>query len=213
LLKYPRTVRGVAREIADAAEGALNSYRDGDVVEEPKITERIIGAIVDRIRSRRIGGVIWKARSLRTSRGYAAEEDRHGADLMGVLEIDLPGYSTKKGFLAQAKKAEPGAPFRKTEWERLIHQCNTMLERTPDSFVFIYSKESGIRIFPANAVIGLEFPDIFQLYDRSVSSFFESYIECFVGDPRLNSTNIETLDALIDLPVERVLEISATVTE
>ena len=86
-----------------------------------------------------------------------------------------------------------------------------MLQRTSDSFVFIYSVERGLRIFPANSVIGLTSNDIFDLYDRGVSGFFENHIECFIGDPRLNSTDIKTLDALAELPVERVFELSATV--
>jgi hypothetical protein len=214
MLKDPRTVRAIAREIADAADGALDSYRIGDVREEPRITDRILGAIVDRIRSRRtgpMGGVAWKARTLGMGPGSAAEEKRHGADLMGVLDIDLPGYRTKKGFLAQAKKAEPGRPFHNREWQILIAQCNIMLQRTSDSFVFIYSVERGLRIFPANSVVGLTSNDIFDLYDRGVSGFFENHIECFIGDPRLNSTDIKTLDALAELPVERVFELSATV--
>lgn len=44
---------------------------------------------------------------------------------------------------------------------------------------------------------------------RAFSSFFEYHIECFIGDRRLNSTQIETLDALAEFPVERVLELSA----
>lgn len=219
MLKDPRTVRAIAREIADAADGALDSYRDGDAAEEPQVTDRILGAIVERFRSIRsrpigaIGGVGWKARSLRTGRGSAAEEKRHGADLMGVLDIDLPGYRAKKGFLAQAKRAEPGKPFSNGEWQRLVEQCNVMLQRTPDSFVFIYSVERGIRMFPANATVGLVSNNIFDLYDRGVSGFFESHIECFIGDPRLNSTDIKTLDTLAELPVERVFELSATAPE
>lgn len=86
-----------------------------------------------------------------------------------------------------------------------------MLERTPDAFVFAYSQERGIRVFPANSVVGLgeTRSDIFQLYDRGIASFFQIYIECFVGDPRLDSTDIEALDALIGLPVEHVMKLSA----
>jgi len=209
MLRHPRSVRAIAGEIGAAADGALNSYRDGDVVEEPHVTDRVLGAICDRLGSRRIGGLVWRARTLRTSSGTAAEERRHGADLMGVLDINIPGYHAKKGFLAQAKKAEPGTPFRVRDWSALVAQCHLMLARTPDSFVFVYSMEWGIRIFPANSVVGLASSDIFQLYSRGVSGFFESHIECFIGDPRLNSTDIKTLDALIDLPVERILELSA----
>ncbi len=56
----------------------------------------------------------------------------------------------------------------------------------------------------------LESRCIFDLYSRGVSSFFENHIECFIGDRRLDSTNVETLDALAKLPVERILELSAT---
>lgn len=213
MLKQSRTVRRIAREISDAAEGAFESYRDGSVVEEPQVTDRILGAVQERIRNRRIGNVVWKARTLRTGRGGAAEEKRHGADLMGVLDIDLDGYKAKKGFLAQAKRAEPYSTFESKEWKRLLSQCKTMLDRTPDSFVLVYSILNGIRIFPANAVIELGSRQIFDLYGRSVSSFFESHIQCFIGDSRLNSTNIEVLDALVELPIERVLELSAKVSE
>ena len=55
MLKRTKTVRKIAREIADAADGAFDSYRDGSVVEEPQVTDRILGAIRERIRNRRFG--------------------------------------------------------------------------------------------------------------------------------------------------------------
>lgn len=240
------SVRDVAREIAAAADGALDAYRAGRVEEEPQITDRIIGAIEDRI-GRKLpsddaladdgadtvsphasaatspfvdadrddapysvrGRINWTARSLRTGAGVAAEEKRHGADLMGVLDIDIPDFRVIKGFLSQAKRAEPRSKLRNQDWDRLQSQCEKMLLRTPDSFVWVYSKSAGIRIFPAEAVLALKSRDIFELYSRSVARFFEYHIECFVGDRRLNSTDIKALDALAEFPVERILELSA----
>ncbi|MXY42440.1 MAG: hypothetical protein F4160_13185 [Rhodospirillaceae bacterium] len=244
MIRHLHSVRGVAQEISDAADGALEAYRNGRVEEEPQITDRIIGAIENRVgpdsrlagdsnprsalphepvlvagagigqtRDRYPGRIVWNARSLRTSSGRSAEEKRHGADLMGVLDIDIPDYQIKKGFLAQAKRAEPGRIISNREWGRLHDQCEIMLSRTPDSFVWIYSKEKGIRIFSAISVVNLDSRYIFDLYDRSVSSFFEYHLECFIGDHRLNSTKIETLDALAELPVERVLKLSARYSE
>ena len=244
MIRHLHSVRGIAREIAGAANGALEAYRSGRVEEEPQITDRIIGAIEDRIgpdsplskaefdslvlpvESERVtsvsiegirdpypGRIVWNARSLRTSSGRAAEEKRHGADLMGVLDIDIPDYRITKGFLVQSKLAEPGRIFSKKDWKRLHDQCETMLCRTTASFVWVYSKERGIRIFPAVSVVELDSRYIFDLYDRSVSSFFEYHLECFIGDRRLNSTNIRTLDALDKLPVDRVLELTARHTE
>lgn len=246
MIRYYGGVREIAREISSAADGALNAYRDGRVTEEPQITDRIIGAIEDRIGRKRPdeeappndeGGIFplnaartsdrfvegdhddasnsvfqsinWTALSLRTGSGIAAEEKRHGADLMGVVDIDIPDYLVVKGFLAQAKRAEPGQRFQQKDWDRLNFQCETMILRTPDSFVWVYSKTKGIRIFPAISVLTLKSKDIFDLYSRSVSSFFEYHIECFIGDRRLNSTNIETLDVLAEFPIENVLELSA----
>ena len=213
MIRHLRGVRKIAREISDAADKALDSYHQGRVVEEPQLTDRILGAIEDRIESQPPGSIVWKSCTLRTGRGIAAEEKRHGADLMGILDLDLPDYSARKGFLAQAKKAEPGLQFSKSDWNRLCSQCERMLLRTPDSFVWVYSKSRGIRIFPANSVLGLESRCIFDLYSRSVSSFFENHIECFIGDRRLNSTNIKTLDALAEFSVERILELSARPSE
>ena len=211
VIKPLRSVRKIAREIEDAAKGAFSAYLEDRVVEEPKVTDRILGGIEERIRIRQFGGVVWKARTLRTSRGKAAEEKKHGADLMGVLDIKLPDYKVQKGFLAQAKKAEPKEWFSTEKWKDLRLQCKTMLARTPDSFVWVYSKKEGIRIFSANSVLGLGMTsrNVFDLYHHSVSSFFESHIKCFIGDPQLNSPNIETLDALADFSTERVLKLSA----
>ena len=185
------------------------SLEDADISPSgriPSVTERGIA-------KQPCGGIAWKARTLRTGRGIAAEEKRHGADLMGILDLALPDYRATKGFLAQAKRAEPSQRFSKPDWDRLRLQCETMLRRTPDSFVWVYSKSKGIRIFSANSVLGLESRSIFDLYSRGVSSFFENHIECFIGDGRLDSTNIETLDALDELPVERIFELSAKLPE
>lgn len=213
MIKPLRSVRKIAREIEDAANVAFSAHLEDRVVEEPQVTDRILGGIEDRIQARQFGGVVWKARTLRTGPGKAAEEKRHGADLMGVLDINLPFFKVQKGFLAQAKRAEPDGQFSKQAWDRLLFQCEKMLARTPDSFVWIYSKREGIRIFSANSVLGLGggqiSRNVFDLYNHSVSSFFESHIKCFIGDHRLNSPNIETLDALADFSTERVLKLSA----
>lgn len=241
MLRRLKCVRYVAREIADAADGALTAYGEDRVVEEPHITDRILGAIEDRVeslafRSQEIHRapyrtlpppdfptitddlytshasqrISWRARTLRTGRGVAAEEKRHGADLLGVLDLNLVGYRVTKGFLVQAKRAEPDQQFSVSEWNRLRIQCKTMLDRSPHSFVWVYSRTSGIRIFSACAVIALQSRTIFDLYSRSMSNFFEYHIESFFGDHRLNSPDIQILDALAGYTVDRVFEVSAT---
>ena len=215
MIRDLRCVRKIAHEISVAANVAFNAYREERVTEEPAITPYILSAIESRVNQisdvgyQRNGNIDWKARVLKTSRGNAAEENRHGADLMGVLDINITGYQMKKGFLVQAKRKEPSDKFTTTDWNNLQSQCEKMLQRTPDSFVWVYSVSQGIRIFPAVSVLALKSRNIFDLYSRGMSSFFEDHIKCFIGDRRLGSTNIETLDALYDLQIENVLELSA----
>lgn len=207
MLIDPRTVRRIAREISIAADGVHEAYQGGLVSEEVKITSQLLGAIRERLRNKSINGVKWSAYELRGSRGVSAEERRHGADLLGVLDIAIEDFEVKKGFLAQAKKAEPGTDLK--DWDRLVEQSEVMLDRTPDAFILVYSQQRGIRVFPANAVVGSGSKDIFDLYDRSLGRFFEEHIQCFIGDHNLNSPSVETLDVLADMPIRRVLKLEA----
>lgn len=208
-------VRKIATEISNAADSVIAAYKENRVFEEPDLTSRIIGAIEDRVNnwsnveSFNPKGINWKARSFRTSRGLAAEEKRYGADLMGILSIDLPNYQVKKGFLAQAKRIELGEKSSRGDWHRLCEQCEKMLDRTSESFVWVYSKSMGIRIFPAISVLATDSRNIYDLYSRGMTRFFEKHIECFIGDRRLHSTDIRTLETLKNCHVENVLELSA----
>lgn len=163
--------------------------------------------------------LVWQAMTLRAGSGSAAHEKRHGADVLGVLSIDTPGYQVSKGFLAQAKRAEPGIPFSKAEWERLQQQCETMLQVTPDAFALIFSKERGARMVSAAAIAAYSGRDVFDLYDMGLRSFFERHIESFIGDRRLNKPQIEVLDRLrtqvpADIrPSSHVLHLKASLSE
>ena len=155
MIRHLKSVRKIAREISDAADGALDAYREGRVDEEPQLTDRILGAIEDRILIRPLvayeehslvdlmsdpdrilsvtkrgivkqprGGIVWKARTLRTGRGVAAEEKRHGADLMGILDLALPDYHVTKGFLAhRRRKRNPASNFQNQIGNRCVRSA------------------------------------------------------------------------------------------
>lgn len=180
-------VRTVAREVEKVAEQILKDYREGRVLDEPNITNGLAFLTEDRARKWETDGIQWYAQVLRTGRGRAAQEKKVGADLLGVIDLNLPDLEFKKGFLAQAKRAEPGARFREDDWENLITQCKRMLSNTPDSFLMLYSKRKGIRIVPALSVIHYEGRDPFQLNHRSIRRFFEDFLECFIGDKQFDS--------------------------
>lgn len=209
MLLSPATVRSVAKEIASAADGVIEDYNREQMVDEPEITGRLLGAISDRLRTKTIRGIVWNANILRSGRGGANEEQRYGADFMGVLDISLPKFTVKKGFLAQAKRVEPDRKLTDNDWQRLISQCKKMLTVTPDSFVVTYSKNRGVGFVPAIEVLGTSDRDLFAHYRRGIRSFFELFIECFVGDGKLYAADIKVLDALREHAVSQVLELTA----
>jgi hypothetical protein len=247
MLREYRTVRAIASVIANAGEKAIDAYREARVTDEPHITDRLLGAIETAVaasplaRDYRLAaspddldsakeddspaaaapgrGLVWQAMTLRAGSGSAAHEKRHGADLLGVLTIETPEYRVAKGFLAQAKRAEPGIPFSVAEWKRLQEQCETMLQVTPDAFALIFSKERGARLVSAAAISAYSGRDVFDLYDLGLRSFFERHIESFIGDRRLGKPQIEVLDRLraqvpVDVrPSAHVLHLKASLSE
>jgi hypothetical protein len=98
------------------------------------------------------------------------------------VEIDLPEYKARKGFLSQAKLLEHGDFLSSTEMERLRSQCEQMLSRTSAAFVFVYSS-IDISILPALAVANSRHGDLYSHYSRSVSRFYEEHFSCFLRRP------------------------------
>lgn len=214
MLDRYRIVRRTARRIAGAAETAIEAYREGRIKDEPRITDRMLGAIEQAMKEYADRGVTWTSMTLQPGKGQAAEEKRHGADFMGVLDIALPDFTVQTGFLAQAKRLEPPQSLHSGEWDRLNEQCETMLRRTPAAFVFLYSKPD-ISIVPAISVAGLQQAEnMFGCYSVGVQSFFERHIESFIGDRRLSRAAIDVLDQLAaEYEVRRLLYLQARETE
>jgi len=188
-------IREAAHEAADAAETALAGLREGRIQGEETFTDRMIGAIEERFRNLRTKGVSWSALTL-TAHQRGAQETEFGADFMGVLQIDLPDFSVRKGFLAQAKLMEPGQYVAPQDHDRLTKQCERMLAHTPDSFVFLYGR-AGICVVPAVSVVGLNrVLNPHALYKRRISRFFEEHFESFIGDRRIFAPDIRSLKKL-----------------
>jgi hypothetical protein len=193
-------IRHVADVIAHVADEVVQAYREGRVVDEPHITDRFLGgveAIVNTMREH--DGLAspkrWQAKTLRASSGSAAEEKRYGADLLGVLTIQIPDYNVAKGFLAQAKRAEPGLLFSAREWDRLQGQCDAMEKVTHEAFVLVYSRLQGMRFIPSGGLRGLTRKDLLSLPSMPPRAFFERHFQCFIGDHRVNRPSVDALEA------------------
>lgn len=160
------------------------------------IEERVRAYSNPKLLPRRRSLISWEAATVRSGSGSAAEEKEYGADVMGVLSVALPDYKLSKGFLAQAKRAEPERPFRQYEWDRMVHQCERMLAITPDAFVIAYSRKRGVRFISAQAVRAFSGNDLFELYDIGVRTFFEKHLQSFIGDSRLHKPDVGILKRL-----------------
>lgn len=218
MLNRHKLLSKVSNELSGAADRAFEAYIEDRATEEPQVTDRILGAMEDCLKLGRVDhkifkGVAWSARTFKASRGKAAEEKRYGADWMGVLDICLPDYETKKGFLVQSKKSEPNKRFSTRDWDRFKNQCELMIERTPFSYVFVYSRTKRIRIFSADSVLGLKSKNIFDLYSISMRRFCEDHIRSLIGDKRIFSTNIQEMDIFDDFPVRAKFLLSARTSD
>lgn len=206
--RHPAIIRASATHLAEAASTAIRAYRENRVEHEPEITDRMLGAIEQAMTGFEVKGVRWTAKTL-TSRSGKSQETRYGADFVGALDIDLPDFKVKKGFLAQAKRIEPDKPMRSDEFSRMQDQCSKMLEVSGQSFVFLYSK-SGISIVPAGAVVSASHCNPHELYSRGIARFYEEHFESFIGDRQISAASVDVLEKLRDrMRAQRVLYLAA----
>ncbi len=168
----------------------------------------MLGRMEHAIENYRTRGIRWRAKTL-TDRGPGSQESQFGADFAGVVEMNLPEYKVSKGFLAQAKLLEPGDWLSHSDLRRLREQCDRMLSRTADAFVFVYSRQD-ISIIPALAVLSSEYGDLHAHYRRSVRRFYEEHFSCFIGDRAISEPSAHMLDTLPErIPARVALAIRA----
>ncbi len=211
MIRLPSIIRQSARRVAQAADETVETLRDGRIEQEPAYTDRMLGRIEEAMNEFQVKGVKWTAKTL-TDRGPHSQEREFGADFVGVLDISLPGYAVKKGFLAQSKLIEPDESVSAQDWEMMRVQCDRMLRlSSASSYLFVYSL-AGTTVVPAAAIVSSSGPvNPHQFYSRRLSRFFEEHFECFIGDLRIHAPSIETLEGLRrEMLARRLLYLAAT---
>lgn len=189
MLRYYGIIRESAHKVAEAIDHTVEGYVDGRIEQEPAFTDRMLGSIEETLSGFQVKGVTWQAKTL-SDRGRHAQEKKYGADFMGVLEVSLPEYNVRKGFLAQAKIIDSWF----IDFRELHSQCERMLKLSPASFVFLYSKK-GVTVVPAISVVATS-ANPTELYSRNAARFFEEHFESFIGDRNIAVPKIEALDEL-----------------
>lgn len=207
--KYESAFGSAATKVGTAAKKTVEEYIEKSLPDEPSVSVALITRVKDAISGFSKGGITWNAKIL-SSHGPGTEEAKIGADILGALSLNLPEYSVKKGFLAQAKRQEPGKALDAKEWKRLQDQCNLMLDHSPESFVFVYAM-NGVYVVPAisvSACSGRE--DLHTLHPKTLSAFYKEHFMCFVGDRVITGATTTVLDNLL---VRVAVEISASATD
>ncbi len=187
--------RKIANKVKKASEFALDGLRQNRVEQEPAFTDRWLSLIEYELNGSSVGGVAWKAKTL-TDRGRNSQESRYGADFLGVFDLSISGFSVQKGFMGQAKLVEPNDTFPNAESTRLKTQCDNMLNISPCSYIFLFSRMSGIQVIPAIAVLSARDCNPHELTEKSITNFFVDHFECFIGDRRISTAAIQDIDVL-----------------
>jgi hypothetical protein len=170
--------REVAEIVRSTEERLTQMMTDRRVRQEPDMTSRLATEI--ELRAETVDGVTVEL-TVVDGIGPGSAERRLGADLIGVVRLEVGGLRLTKGFLAQSKRSGSDGLFFAppddiatgdfSHWlyrgplqlrpsgtvelskpsPRLDEQCDNMLKRTPASFVFVFD-DSQVAVVGASAV-------------------------------------------------------------
>src|SRR3954469_12563886 len=113
-------LNAAAEVFIDAIEATASEYAHDGVAGEVDFSGQLIGQLKARFSALKTPGVTWRVGAVATEREdgpatpsvrfqsrqtrSATEEPATGADILIVLNIDLPDYKEQKGVLIQAKR-------------------------------------------------------------------------------------------------------------
>jgi hypothetical protein len=174
-----------------AVRASMQKYADGLVTDEDDITGALIGRL-DSAFDRKIGGISWSSSILRHRKGVAAQEKSTGADMLFHVSIMTSQLSYSKGVLIQSKRVDEGAEMTATRHKELIEQCDKMLNITPASFVFNYTK-SEMRCASATKIHGTKNRVLSESCNLTSYRFFLELFRCTTGDRGITSAKFADL--------------------
>lgn len=203
-MHFEEAIRQAAHTASNAADLVMSMYRDGELTDEDDISGALVGALRSSLTGQ-IEGLRWRSSVLRHRRGVAAEENFVGADMIYNVSIDIPDLSYNKGVLIQAKRLEKGILLPTKAHKDLKDQCEKMLNITPSSFVFNYTK-NAVRCGPATRILGSNKRNIYDDCIMTSYRFFSDLFRCPIGDPRITSARAQELPAPIILEMQARLD-------
>ncbi|MGP0059227.1 MAG: hypothetical protein ACLPID_08080 [Beijerinckiaceae bacterium] len=200
-MDFEESFREAARRAEDAVNRAMKRLSRPMRVHEDDLTGVLVGNLESELEGV-IGELEWETHIMTHRAGVAAEEKRFGADILIHVQLRSPNFRYSKGVLVQAKRAEPESELSPRNFSDLQSQCDKMLNVTPASYVFDYSKW-GMRCGSAMNIRGSNNRDLYGQCAWTSYRFFLELFRCQIGDQRITSADPD------DLPVPTVLQMNA----
>ncbi len=186
-----RFVRAAASLISDAADATSAALAEGLVKTESAFTDRFLRRSAKEVDGFKRHDLRWRSKALIDKNG----DNKHLTDVLVILEIDLPDYKTRKGFVVQPLLMGSTTSAGSYAAARLRTRVSVMQAATPASFAFIY-RPQGVVVVPAVALVAsCTRPD--RLHRRQIGPFFEEFFSCFIGDPKVSGARAATLEDLV----------------
>lgn len=214
-------MRSVAEQIGRVEQRLLALMEEGRVRQEPDMTSRLVHGL--EIASDEVDGVTVEFTVI-DGIGPGAAERSLGADVLGVVRIEVGGLLVSKGFLAQSKRSgvdglrlvgpsindyshwlyrggieleQSGTVEVTRPSPHLEEQCDHMLRVTPDSFVIVFG-DAQIGVVSASAIHAHRSGRARvwkKLGTKRLDDFFLHVVDCYVGDPALAAATVGGLRA------------------
>ena len=187
-----RFVRAAATLLGEAADATSSALAEGLVKNEAAFTDRFLRRSAKEVNGFERHDLRWRSKAFIDK---DTPDDKHLTDIIVILEIELPDYRTRKGFLAQTLLMGSTASSGSEEVARLRKRASIMQAVTPASFAFIY-RPKGVVVVPAAALVASSTrPD--RLHRRQIGPFFEEFFSCFLGDPKVSGARTAPLKELV----------------
>lgn len=198
----------LASKLAEATQRVVRDYELGDVADEESFSSQLCGRLKETLYEFSTPSMVWQVDAATADSGWGrlsarslrkhTEEPEFGADIVMAIDVNTSRYQVRKGFLAQAKRLEPGHLLDARDWSRLIRQCESMVSFTPASVVFLYSR-SGVYVIPATAVLACRDQNLWRLTTHDIRQLYRDFAICWFGDLRLKTTDHASLEGLREL--------------
>lgn len=195
---------GFADKLTRATGRTVRDFAKGKIRHEEPFSDELCGRLKETLEDFETPNVLWQvdladgegsARFSANTLSKYGEERAFGADVVMVLDIDVPGYKTLKGILIQSKILELGDDLSKAERNRLVGQCKQMLEISQESFVFLYGSHAVVPL-SAQAVVAANGENLHELAVWDISMVYLDFAICWKGDTKIQATDRASLEAL-----------------